>query len=413
MSKSIAVIGSGIAGAAAAFGASRAGKRVTLISSGVGASAMSSGAVDDLPWETLEAASKKLGADPPASAISPEVQAFVEALDLWTIPASRPMRLATVAGRIRMARGADHALLDLNLLDDGARILVPRACRGAWDADALADGLNADPCAKKRDFKFLAMDAALLRFSGEERISDVDLAARHDDEARVSWLAHSLQDALIQARQRLSHCDAILLGPWLGMRSAKAKALSEILGVPVGEALLGVGSPSGFRFEHARDRLLASLGVHRVGEQVRELVQEEKGVRLRCSGDAGEFTFDAAVLAVGGTAGGGFLYCPPDAHAGEDLPERLHLPFALSLRADLPLAFGQDAAEISSSMHGPEMDFATWPGLDRESLLSRVGIRAEGGRVSARLWTAGDCIAGRYRTVLQAISSGLEAGQNA
>ncbi len=414
MSKSVAVIGAGIAGTAAAFSAVRAGKRVTLISKGAGASAMSGGAVDDRPWEALESACRALGAEASPALLSPETVAFSDALGLWTFQASRPMRLATLAGRIRMARGADRALLDLASLADGAQILVPRICRAAWDADALCDAFNADPYSKKRGFRFFALDTAVLRFTDEQRISDVDLAARHDTQERISWLQDSLKDALHQARERAQKDPAaILLGPWLGVHSAKAAALSEALSVPVGEALMGIGSPAGFRFEHARDRLLASLGVTRIPAEVAGLSQEGGRIRIQCAGDTGELFADAAVLSVGGTAGGGFLYVPPEVFAGEDLPARVQMPFGLSLKADLELCQGRGAVEIASSMYGPEMDLATWPALSKDSSLASVGLRTSGVRISGTLFAAGDCIAGRPRTVLEALLSGLEAGRQA
>lgn len=413
MSESIAVIGAGVAGAAAAFGARRAGKRVTVISQGAGASAMMSGAVDDRPWEVLEAAARVWGDEPKAAALPSEVLDFVSALDLWAVPEARGVRLATLAGRIRMARGSDRALLDMSALLPGTLVLIPRVCRAAWDADALSDALNDDPYARRRGFLFLAVDTPVLRFAEEPRISDIDLAARHDDDQRIAWLAENLKHTLVRVKQSPEVPVAMLLGPWLGMRAPAAAALSARLGAPAGEALLGIGSPSGFRFEHARDRLLASLGADRVNARVRGLRARGEEAMVCELEDGRELSFDAVVLALGGMAGGGISYCPPDAYAGEDMPPTVELPFALSLKAEVSLALGRDAVDIASSMHGPELDADSWPAHSHESALSRVGIRAEGVCAGPRVFVAGECIAGHGRTVLSAVSSGLAAGSEA
>ena len=55
------VVGAGIAGLAAAWSARRAGREVTVVSAGPGASALGSGAVDDVPWEQFSSARRAAG----------------------------------------------------------------------------------------------------------------------------------------------------------------------------------------------------------------------------------------------------------------------------------------------------------------------------------------------------------------
>src|SRR6185295_18811801 len=110
---------------------------------------------------------------------------FAADLDLWDLPESERPWLATMAGRIRPARGRDRALLDLAPLE-GAVVLVPRADRATWDADALAATLASDPFGRARKIAFHAIDLPVLRYDDEHRIGDADLAARHDDDARLA-----------------------------------------------------------------------------------------------------------------------------------------------------------------------------------------------------------------------------------
>jgi glycerol-3-phosphate dehydrogenase subunit B len=397
----VVVVGAGIAGVAAAWSARQQGREVTVVSGGAGASALGSGAVDDVPWDELARAARLLG-EPRVHPPSPEIAAFVEALGLWDVPVTSRPRLATVAGRLRPARGRDRALLDLARLEERALVLLPRVDRAGWDADALAASL-----ASAGKLVFRAVDLPVLRFDGEHRIADADLAARHDDEARLAWLAARLREGLAFS----PGAAAVLLGPWLGAASPQAEALSKLVGVPVGEALVGVGSPAGSRFEAARDRLLDALGVDRVRGRVTRV--DDLGGRLSVSlaGGGKELHAGAVVLAIGGLVGGGVTYAPPEHGAGADLPPRGRVPFALSLEAGVVLSpGGAGRMEMVASLHGPELDTTAWPEGDRPGALEAVGVQCEGVRAAPGICAAGDVVAGRPRTVLEAVAAGIAAG---
>ncbi|WP_437634481.1 FAD-binding protein [Sorangium sp. So ce854] len=418
MERSILVIGAGVAGLAAAWSARRRGAQVTVISAGVGETALAGGAVDDVPWDQVERAARLLGGDLPAGDLAPAARQFAAELGLWDVPQGAAARVATVAGRIRPARGRDRALLDLGPLRR-TRVLIPRAARGAWDADALAEALSDEPFARARGLRFLPVDAPVLRFDDERRIADGDLAARHDDPARLSWLLERLHQALDAA----GGAGAILLGPWLGARAPRAEALSARLGVPVGEALIGAGSPAGLRFEAARDALLAAIGAtHRHG-RVRAVSaggdgrvgpgDPGDGVLIHVDGEDVPLAADAVILAIGGLAGGGVAYAPPAHRAGPDLPARGAVPFALSIAAPVTLGDARGPLGVVSSMHGPELDVAAWPRGDRPGALEAVGVRCDGVRAAPGILAAGAAIAGRARTVLDAVTTGLRAGAEA
>jgi glycerol-3-phosphate dehydrogenase subunit B len=403
----VLVAGGGAAGLAAAWFAQRGGHAVTLVSAGAGASALGGGAVDDAPWEMLLRAARLLGAEDRARALAPDLRAFVEDLGIWDVPEAAPVWLATVAGRVRPARGRERGLLDLSPLT-GKTVLLPRAERAAWDADALAATLSADPVAIARRISFRAVDAAVLRFDEERRVADGDLALRHDDAGRIGWLAERLRAALATA----PGAGAILIGPWLGAAAPRAEALSQLVGVPVGEALTGAGSPAGMRFEAARDAMLRRLDVRRERGRVEEVQSDGSGMAAIVGGAT--IAADAVVLAVGGIAGGGVVYAPPEHQAGADLPPRGDVPFALSVRAPVALSIGGAARmEIVGSMSGPELDRAAWPTHGRPGALESVGVQCEGARAGDGIYAAGDVVAGRARTLLEAAAAGIAAARAA
>jgi glycerol-3-phosphate dehydrogenase subunit B len=410
MSRRILVIGTGIAATAAAFAARQKGHAVTVIGAGAGASALGGGAVDDIPWEQRLRASRVLGEPMRMGALPAGVGAFVEAFGLWEVPAEGgPVPLvATVAGRVRPARGRDRALLDLARLE-GKTVLVPRAPRACWDADALAASLGEASLARRARVSFRAVDLPVLRFADEARIPDADLAMRHDEPGRLGWLAERLREGLGRGGG-----DAVLLGSWLGVRAPRAEALSAEVGVPVGEALVGVGGAAGLRFEAARDQLLATLGVEVVAERAVAMRPKDERVVVHLAHERDMITGDAVILAVGGVAGGGILYAPPEHAAGEDLPPRGGIPYALSLDAPVEMAMvTKGHMDIVASLQGPEMDLVTWPSEGRASALEAVGVRCVEGRVNEHVLAAGDVVAGRPRTLLEAVLSGLRAGDAA
>lgn len=416
---SVLVIGDGVAGTAAAWRAARAGAHVTVVSAGAGASVLAGGAVDDVPWEEIVAAARTAGFEPRARHLIPEAAAFAGALDLWHLPEEGgPLPLlATLAGRARPARGHDRALLDLASLGAGA-VLVPRVDRAGWDADSLAACWGSDPSVRGRGLSFVPIDAALLRHEGEHRLSDMDLAARHDDEARLGWLAARLREAI--ARTAV-HPAAVILGPWLGLDAPRAAALGSALGVRAGEALTGVGGPAGIRFVRARDRLLSLTGVRAIAARVTEvrLDEDDEGrPSVAIEGEDGRRSADRVVLACGGLAGGGLIYDPLDWHAGADMPDKYGPPFRLSFDVsaededELP-HFAARGARIGvvGSMFGPALDPSAWPSPGRPGLLESIGVACDpSGLAGPHLAAAGDVVADRPRTVLAAVMSGLRAG---
>ena len=406
MFERVAIIGAGAAGVAACWSAAQRGAEIRLFDDGVGASCLSGGAVDDRPWEEVARASEVLQVAPTARPIPEPVVAFSKALGLWHLPiVGEPLaRLATEAGRIRLARGRDRALLDLAALPIGARVVVPRVARAEWDADSLARSLSADAYAQSRRLRFDAVDAKLLKLVGENRVAPAEFASRHDAEERRAWLIDRLNEVVAAQRQ----VDAVLLGPWLGADQPLAESVSGALQLPVGEILSGVGCAAGMRFESARLRMLSSVGVELETSRVAAIAPGEGVLTIDVDGES--VAADAVVLALGGLAAGGIVYRPAEQDAGRGIAPRACPPFHLSVRAPVRLtARGRDI-DVGGSIHGPALDELAWPTDADPGYLEAVGIDSS---AAPGIFVAGDVVADRPRTLLQAVYSGLRAGANA
>lgn len=404
MSARVVVIGSGVAGLAAAYAARRAKANVTMVLGRPGASALMSGAIDDVEWE-------RAAAHPPSSLEAHEA-ALVSELGIWKVADERAL-VATLSGLLRPARGCDRAVLDLASLTD-ATVAIPRANRPQWDADALARALNDDHRARARGLRFEAIDADVLRLADESSLSDLELAMRHDAE-RVGWLAERLRAAAGMAGKA-----AVLLGPWLGLDSTNASLLAEKLGMPVGETLSPVGGLAGSRFERARDRLLAALDVVMQPGRVLRIGGQAGRAILELEGDA-MLDADIVVLAIGGVAGGGIVLSRAALHGLDDDASGREPAFVASLESQAIVAADDRPLTLSSSPYGPSFESLVWSASPGRSLLETVGLWANpdgrakrpDGEPLAWLFVGGDAVADRARTVLGALRSGLVAGHRA
>ena len=144
MFERVTVIGAGAAGLAAAWAAAQRGAQIRVLDAGVGASCLTGGAVDDRPWEQMARSTDVLRMAAVAGSLPQSVRVFSDDLELWRLPREgEPLvRLATEAGRVRVARGHDTSVLDLSQLPSGARVLLPRALRNEWHADNLGKGFR-------------------------------------------------------------------------------------------------------------------------------------------------------------------------------------------------------------------------------------------------------------------------------
>jgi thioredoxin reductase len=364
----VVVVGGGFAGVAAAWAAARAGREVILAHAAAGASAIYSGIVDGS---------------------APSAEALELALLLGLAVGAVPRSVATREGAVRLASGRDRALLDLEPLA-GRRVAVLDLGRDDWDAALLAKSFSASAWSQRTRTEFVAVRVDGLVDGAERRIAIYDLGLRFDDSARVSALAARMREADPNAA-------AWLTPPMLGVRNEAASQLAALLSRPVGETSSPPGGAAGARFELRRDELLERLGVRIELGRVARVRPEASGLRVQlASGDS--WLARSVVLALGGIASGGVILA---AEYGRPLS------FEISLDADVALRLDGELLDAGSSVWGPSF---SRKGL---SLLERVGVHTDAtGRASAQsaLFAAGDLLADRPRSVLDALSAGTRAG---
>lgn len=394
----VVVIGGGVAGTAAALGAARAGSRVTLVAGGTGATVLSSGALDFVPWQSEGARAEDRDLDGDARAI-------LDALGGYLVTSSS-MILATTAGILRPARGADRAALDLAKLGPGA-LLVPRSDHHGWDAVTLARSWSDSRLARAHGWTFVAIDAQITRYRDERPLRDPEIAARHDDPARLAWLADRLREALARG----GPFAGVVLPPWLGVDAPRAEALSERVGVPCGEAVTGLASAAGIRFEHARERALGAAGVEILGAWATSAAPAGAGWSITVDGEA--IAGDAAVLAAGGVLGGGLVYEPSASMFGTAVPAYARPTFRAVIDAPGVVGVRGKPLDLAGSLFGAPPEALAWP-FTNEPLLERAGLLVGSDlRVLGAppgLFACGELVADLPRAWLAAFVSGVRAG---
>lgn len=367
----VVVVGAGAAGAAAAVTARSLGASVRVFYDQAGATDLASGALDLEPW-TLKSSSR----------VPEQVREFCDSLGIWRVVPDGA-RIVTKAGVVRPAAGIDHALLDLAPLA-GKRIAVADIERDDWDAPLLARSVQQSQWALDTGTEFVAVRVELMREPYERRIAAHDFARLLDDGERLAGFVSELSAA--------GEFDGWLVGPWLGLDPGVVEAVRARLPVPVGETTSLPGGPAGARFELARSRLFARVGVDARQARVRS-IERAKGRWRVMVGDE-PFSADAVVLATGGLVSGGIVL-------DQAQDQIKHGGFCLSLSAPVELLVKGQPSESVASQHG--FDFTQY-GL---AVLSSVGARptpdAKG------LWLAGDLMADRPNTVLEAVRSGASA----
>ena len=288
MSAKLIIVGSGMAGAAAAVAATKAGADVTLLTAGFGGTAASCGsflargddAVHPIPetykavFETLlpgwlvldepRMAVNVFGTLTPMSVLAPWNQAAV--IDT---SATKP-RTVAVAG-----------------LHEDARFWANFAVR------------NLEPSLRETAYSFKAVTLPPLDIPGD---TPVTIAAALDDDIHFEALANALQKAVAD-----TGADILLLPPVLGMQPAGlAQRLSERLKVQVGEMWAPWGA-AGVRFTRHLDAVLAQAGVQRIEGRATGLDRSDDGAITAvkyndAEGAEASLAVDSAVvLALGGS----------------------------------------------------------------------------------------------------------------
>jgi glycerol-3-phosphate dehydrogenase subunit B len=439
---SVAVVGAGLAGAAAALALAEAGVPVVLVAGAPGATALSAGTLDvagaspgiaTLPWrdplrgrpllpsERLalhrrSAAShpwaQLFGAGEEPALAEREIEAAVARLAGWLAPSGLALAgslgenrlLPSVPGTLRVADFAFAPAASGDVLGASDVAVVDLPALEGFDARALARTLA-------REIEVLGL-AKLPVSVVHPRLPDAlraeaspaRLAARLDGDAARAALASACEG--LGAERRV-----LLFPPVLGIdrSAALVAALEAASGARVAEALaFPPHALAGFRLQRALDAALASAGVRRVAARVQRVAAGHgDALCLALGGQHAALDADAVVLATGRFASGGLAAGPET--VGEPL---LGLPL---YDADGRRIDGVPARRSARKGYGNEQPlFSAGVRTDR-----RLRPLAPNGRpLHARLFAAGDLLGGfdpaRERTGLGvALVSGLRVARAA
>jgi glycerol-3-phosphate dehydrogenase subunit B len=316
----VLVIGGGMAGAMAALSAAKKGARVLLARRALGATALSSGAVDvapdptsspsDLeaqrvPQEQGAAAVARLHPAHPYGVLRAQLPRLGESLrfcaaalpELFAEPSGRNALLPTPMGTVKPAAMAQRAQLGADAAALPERVVVVQfQALPSCDARLVASGLEEAGRALGRTIGATPFTSAFFRTVEDPHRPVHELAAMLDADGALEALAAELKPRLPAGTQ------AVLFPPVLGRTRLDAAArLSAALGVPCLELLSTAPSVPGVRLQEALDRALRAANVELVEAPVRcqDLPSSrfEVGDRLLSAG--------AAVLASGKFLGGG------------------------------------------------------------------------------------------------------------
>jgi len=438
----VAVIGAGLAGAAAALTLAEAGVPVVQIAAGPGATALSAGTLDvagaspgiaTLPWrdplrgnallprERLALHRRGAPTHPYAQLFGGgdeieraerEIEASMLRLAGWLAPEGLAVAGSLAANRLLPGvpgtlRVADYALgpaAGADVLQAAELAVVDLPALEGWDARALARTLAWELDALGvRKLPLSVVHPALPERWLRER-SPMRLAAALDRSEARAALAEAVTGLGGEGR-------VLLFPPVLGL-DAHAKliaALEGASGARVGEALaFPPHAVSGYRLQRALDAAVLRNGIERVTGRVHGVAATDRErLSLALDGAGGPVVADAVVLATGRFVGGG-LEAGPDA-VREPL---LGLPL---YDGDGRRIDGIPAYRSARKGYGNEQPLFS-AGVRTDRRLRPLG--AQGRPQHPRLFVAGDLLGGfdpaRERTGLGvALLSGLHAGRAA
>lgn len=371
------VVGGGIAGAAAAYGANQQGHTVTWWRGGVGASAFGTGAADLEPWN---------GA-PDDEPLSPELTRFVTALAAFRV-SSRGARVVSALGAVRRARLCDPLVLDLT-------VVLDLAARRGGVLGVVGDGESP------LDLAAALAESAELEH-GAVRLSPLSCPSvpRHVRRVRTEALSpgeRDVGDAEFRelCEQLAGHeprVDAWLLPEGWLLDDVARLELERRLGVPVGTTLCGYGGALGERLQ-ARLEHFSPPGVEIQAVYASALHAQPEGVLAR-DAEGRERRFDHAVVCIGGVAGGG-----------------VQLDAARQLRPSLEL--GGVEASVRRARGTRSFDVAAATGIDFAQLGIGASLRfalTTRGQVR-RIALGGECSSECPATLLGAAQSALDVVQ--
>ena len=318
----VLVIGGGMAGAIAALCAKSAGAEVVLARRALGATAMSSGAIDVATDPSAPPGALKSQLVPPELAArevartrpSHPYAVLVDKLDrlkeslsfaaqklpeLLAPPLDRNALLPTPLGTVKPTGMAQSSHLggDLASLPEFIGV-VQLSVNPAYDARMIAGGLEAAAALLGRRLTAQVVESRYFREIEDAMRGPYELAERLDRPGAVDELASDLK------RRLPDGVGALLFPPILGRRSASlATQLSGLLGRPCAEILSSPPSVPGLRLQEALDAALIRAGIPIVDSEVAHTAPGTRSFVIQ--GDSIQAT--AVVLATGKFIGGGVV----------------------------------------------------------------------------------------------------------
>ncbi|HZN95626.1 MAG TPA: FAD-binding protein [Myxococcales bacterium] len=392
----VLVVGGGMAGAMAALSAARAGARVLVARRALGATAISSGAVDvapgpgaplsDLPAqrvppEQAAAAVARLHPAHPYAVLSARLNRLGESLrfcaqalpELFDAPPERNVLLPTPLGTLKPAAMAQRAQVAADAAGLPERVVVVQLqALPSCDARLVAVGLEEAGRALGRKIGAVEITSTFFRTVDDPHRPVHELAAMLDAEGAVEALAAELKPRLPEGTQ------AVLFPPVLGRARLDAAArLSAALGMPCAELLSAAPSVPGVRLQEALDRALKRAGVE-VVEAAAECRDLQAG--SYALGERG-VTARAAVLASGKFLGGGI----------ERAGRFRETVFGLPVFAGARLVGGEYVGDLlGERVESDQVAFHAGVRIDG----SLRPLRADGAPASPSLFAAGSVIRG-------------------
>ena len=305
------VIGGGMAGAMAAISAAEEGRHVMVVRRGLGATALSSGAIDlrgALAWLEQTLGTREGAAQALDRAVNTFRALAASAGYAHCGGAAQKMDLVNPLGTTKRTELAPGTMAsgDLGKLA-GARVLFV-GVRGHSDFDAPHIARSLKSLTQHKHRSPAEIGSAEIEFPGIRQagnISSFDLAQLMDDETIAAECGRR-----IAALVRSNHYSHVALPPVVGRYDPEqaASTIQEVLGLPCFETLGLPPSVPGYRLQQVLDHALAQSHV-RIAHAIADGFDARQGrvVRVRATQKKATYEFvpAAIVLASGKFIAGG------------------------------------------------------------------------------------------------------------
>lgn len=318
----VLVIGGGMAGVIAALSAKAQGAEVRVARRSLGATALSSGAIDvaadhvapggDLASQLispLEGARTmaRLRPNHPYGVLRERLERLEESLrfagselgDLLSGPLPQNALLPTPLGTVKPSAMGQRNVLGANVAELPGRVaVVELGVNPSWDAQLIARGLEQAARAIGRSLEVVVVRSGFFNQIEDALRTPYELGERLDAPEALERFAADLKRALPPG------VEAVLVPPVLGRRSPDlAGRLGGFLGgIRCAEILSAAPSLPGLRLQEALDAALGRAGIE-LDELSVDGARAAEGVFLLS--DGAEVRPDAVVLATGKYIGGG------------------------------------------------------------------------------------------------------------